>query len=113
MRRPPRSILVTAVVVLLLAAAGLPLGLGARHVAGTAAIGKAQAEAGVKALESLDTTTAVSQFGAATQNFTSVTRSLGPDWFAVAVESIPWVGRQYATARSLARIGLDSSIAQR
>ena len=59
----------------------------------------------------MDATAAVSEFSAATRSFSSVTRSLGPDWIAPAVQSIPWAGRQYAATRALASIGLDGSVA--
>ena len=111
MTRPSPRILAVVAVVLLLGVATVAAGLWVKGIAATASAGKAQAKSGVRSLAAMDATAAISQFGEANRSFESVSRSLGPDWISGAAESIPWAGRQYAAARSLARIGSDGSIA--
>jgi hypothetical protein len=103
--------LVLTATTLLLLAGTLAVGQWAKGVAGTASRGKAQAEAGAKSLAAQDATSAASQFGEASQAFTSVRQSMGPDWVAGVAGSIPWAGRQFTAARTLVQIGLDGSTA--
>ena len=59
----------------------------------------------------MDSTRAISQFGAARTDFAAASRGLGPEWVSGTLTLIPWVGRQYAATRSLAHIGFDGSTA--
>jgi hypothetical protein len=106
-----RWILGLVAVALLLAVAISAGGIWAKNTKTTADVAKAQAEAGVRSLAAMDTTAAISDFTEANQGFDNVSRSLGPDWIAQAVEPIPWVGKQYVAARTLARVGSDGSLA--
>ena len=111
MTRSNRWILAVLAVGLLLAGATVAGRLWTKNITAKANGGKAQAEAGARSLAAMDATAAVSQFRAANESFASVSRALGPDWVSRTAESIPWAGRQYAAARSLARIGSDGSLA--
>ena len=111
MTRLTRRILVALGIALLVVAAAATLGLAAKRVAATAADGKAEAEAGAHSLAALDATRAVQEFREANRSFASLSHSLGPEWVAAAAGSVPWAGRQYLAARTLARIGIDGSTA--
>jgi hypothetical protein len=104
-----RTIIISITAVTLIAAIAVIAVRTASRIADTAAVGKAQAVAGAKSLAALDATTAASQFGAASRAFESAKGSLGPDWLAGVAGAIPWLGTQYTTARTLARIGADAS----
>ncbi len=111
MRNPRRLVLAVVAVVLLVATSLVAAGLWARSIAATAKTGTAQAKSGAQSLAAMDATAAASDFSAARESFSSVTQALGPDWVSRTVEPIPWLGRQYAATRTLARIGSDGSLA--
>jgi hypothetical protein len=111
MKRPARvSIVVTAVaalVILLLAGAAW----WATSLSSVASVGKAEAEAGVARLRSLDPTGAASQFGGAKRSFSRANALLGPGWLGAALDKVPVLGRQHSAARALVVLGLRGSVA--
>jgi hypothetical protein len=113
MTRRTGWILAVTTMALLIAAAAVVLGVGAwaKDFENAAIAGKAQAEAGVRSLAAQEATAAASQFEAASNSFGDAKRSLGFGWVVSAARAIPWVGRQYAAARTLVEIGLDGSAA--
>ena len=65
----------------------------------------------MKSLAAMDATAAATQFSEAKRSFATVDRELGPEWISGPAGYIPWAGRQYLAAKSLARIGTDGSTA--
>jgi len=59
----------------------------------------------------MDATAAAEQFGDANREFAAMAHALDAGWASGAAATIPWVGRQYDAAQSLAAIGVDGSLA--
>ncbi len=75
--------------------------LWAQQFQQAASTAKRAASSGVKALTSLDLTTAGPQFALAEQEFGRARSLLGPDW----LQGVPWLGTQFAAAAELTEIG--------
>ncbi len=111
MERLSRRTTIRIAVALLVLAGVLLAAVWGRGLTATAKSGKQHAIAAAHELRAMDATAAAGEFEAAGSDFDALVRAFGPEWVARSVGAVPWVGRQYVTARELALIGADGSAA--